>query len=288
MNPFIYFQLNGIRYVNYAYEFFDFGLGNSNLEKQGIKSDSTFINTYSVFVSILIIWVPHLCIPLYLLKKYFISNVMLCHKLLMKESKSECWNYVLSITNLILNKLMIFLTFAIYIRILLDINQFVLVSSVSEIYLCNYSGIKRIISIVIAILILIGWIAIILITFYLVLIQTINKYQESPDNRSKFAQLFNGVSKNKKSRLYVVFVQIRRAIFVVLLVTVEPVSSILVICILVGLQLIYLGVLIFIRPFELVKWNIIEITNEIYFLTMLASLFKYNSVTSWEGTPTSI
>ena len=55
MNPFIYFQLNGIRYVNYAYEFFDFGLGNSNLEKQGIKSDSTFINTYSVFVSILII-----------------------------------------------------------------------------------------------------------------------------------------------------------------------------------------------------------------------------------------
>ena len=93
----------------------------------------------------------------------------------------------------------------------------------------------------------------ILFTFYLVLTQAINKYQESPDNRSKFAQLFIGVSKNKKSRLYVVFVQLRRAIFVILLITVEPVSSILVISILVGLQFIYLGVLIFIRPFELVK-----------------------------------
>ena len=194
----------------------------------------------------------------------------------MKESKSECWNYTLTITHWILNKLMIFLTFALYIRILLETNQFVLISSVSEIYIFNHLGIKRIISIVIAILILIGWITIILFTFYLVLTQAINKYQESPDNRSKFAQLFTGVSKNKKSRLYVVFVQLRRTIFVILLVTVEPVSSILVISILVGLQLIYLWVLIFIRPFELTKWNIIEITNEIYFLTMLSSLFKYS------------
>ena len=183
---------------------------------------------------------------------------------------------------------MIFLTFAIYIRNFLNINQFVLVSSISEIYIFNHLDINRIISIVIAILALIGWIAIILFTFYLVLTQAINKDQESPDNRSKFSELFIGVSKNKKSRLYVVFVQLRRTIFVILLVTVEPVSSILVISILVGLQLIYLGVLIFIRPFELVKWNIVEITNEIYFLTMLASLFRYNSVTNWERTPTTI
>ena len=116
----------------------------------------------------------------------------------------------------------------------------------------------------------------------------IDEDQESPDKRNKFSQLFNGVSHNVKSRLYIAFLQIRRAIFVILLVTIEPQSSILVISILVGLQVIYLGILVIIRPFEQVKSNIIEIVNEMYFLTMLASLLKYNSITNWEGTPTTI
>ena len=115
-----------------------------------------------------------------------------------------------------------------------------------------------------------------------------DRSQESTDKRSKFAQLFNGVSSNKKSRLYVALLQLRRAIFITLLITVEPVSSIVVISILVGLQVIYLFLLMIIRPFELVKCNMIEILNEMYFLTILASLLKYNNITNWVGTPTTI
>ena len=112
--------------------------------------------------------------------------------------------------------------------------------------------------------------------------------EESPEKRSKFAHLFNGVSPNKKSRLYIAILQIRRAVFVILLITVGPVSSTLIISILVGLQVIYLSILIIIRPFELVKCNIIEVLNEMYFFTMLASLLKFNSIEGWEGTPTTI
>ena len=129
----------------------------------------------------------------------------------------------------------------------------------------------------------------IIIIIYFVFTQNKNSQEElSPDKRNKFAHLFNGVSSNKKSRLYIAILQIRRAVFVALLITIGPISSTLIISILVGLEAIYLLILILIRPFELVKCNIIEIIIEVYFFTMLASLLKFNNIESWEGTPTII
>ena len=80
----------------------------------------------------------------------------------------------------------------------------------------------------------------------------------------------------------------RRAVFVILLITVEPKSSIGVISLLVGLQLIYFVFLVAIRPYKEVNCNVTEITNELYFLVMLASLLKYNTAADWEGTPTPV
>ena len=105
---------------------------------------------------------------------------------------------------------------------------------------------------------------------------------------SKFAHFFDGVSPNKKSRMYIAIIQIRRAIFVILLINIAPVSTIIVLSFLVGLQIIYFTFLIIMRPYKLIKYNIIEIINEMYFFTILASLLKFNSIASWEGTPTTI
>ena len=257
--------------------YFNFGLENSNLEKLRIKSDSTAVNIYSFIFSLIIIS----CLHLWIIIKFF-------QKLLAKESKYNCWKCILKITHWVLNKLMVLFTFALYIRIILKTNQYVLISWISEIYHFNLTGMKRLLSFVIAFISLFAWIAMIVAVILFAFILDEDRNQESPDKRSKFAQLFNGVSPNKKSRLYVALLQLRRAIFVTLLITVEPVSSIFVISILVGLQVIYLFLLMIIRPFELVKCNIIEILNEMYFLTILASLLKYNSITNWVGTPTTI
>ena len=275
LNPFSYFQSNSGGNSNFVSNFFDFGLGNSNLEKLGIKSDSTIVNLYSLILSMMIIWVLHFWIKL-------------IQKFLMKESKSDCFTKFLTFVHFVLKKLMVLFTFALYIRIILKTNQFILTSWISEIYYFNYYGSKRKASIVIAFLTLIAWIVFIIATIALAISKSAYSNPESPDNRSKFAQLFNGVSLNRKSRLYVPLLQLRRIIFVTLLVTVGPVSSILVISILVGLEVVYIGLLVFIRPFELVKCNIIEIINEMYFLTMLATLLKYNTVAGWEGLPTTV
>ena len=55
LNPFSYFQSNSGGNSNFVSNFFDFGLGNSNLEKLGIKSDSTIVNVYSFILSMMII-----------------------------------------------------------------------------------------------------------------------------------------------------------------------------------------------------------------------------------------
>ena len=182
---------------------------------------------------------------------------------------------------------MILFTFALYIRIILETNQLILISWVSEIYQFKFYGVKRKISIIIAFLTLIVWIAIIVITILLTRSKDAYKFSESPDKRSKFAQLFDGMSLNKKSRIFVWLLQIRRAVFIILLITLGPKSSIIVISFLVGLQLIYLMILVAIRPYKEVSCNMIEITNELYFLVILASLLKYNTAANWEGIPTT-
>ena len=206
---------------------------------------------------------------------------------LSKESKSDCWNKILLNIHWVLHKLMIFFTFALYIRVILQTNQFILISWVSEIYQFNFYGTKRIISFIIAFLVFITWIIIIFITILLTLSKDTYEFSESLDKTSKFAQLFDGMSLNKKSCIFVWLLQIRRTVFIILLITVGPKSSIIAISILVGLQLVYLGLLVAIRPYKEISCNIIEITNEVYFLVILASLLKYNTAADWEGTPTT-
>ena len=207
---------------------------------------------------------------------------------LAKESKLNFWSYLLSCIHWFLQKLMELFTFALYIRIILESNQFILIAWVSEMYQFNFNETKRKFSIIIAFLILIAWIALIVITILFTLSNSANKLSESQDKRSKFANLFDGLSPNKKSRMFAWLLQIRRAIFVILLIILGPKSSIIVISFLVGLQLIYLLFLASIRPYEVLIWNIIEMTNELYFLVILAFLLKYNTAADWEGTPTTV
>ena len=275
LNPFSFLQLKTNTNYSFVSNYFNFGLENNNLEKFEIKSDSTIVNMTSFLLSIINIWIMHFWI-------------FLTQKLLPKESKLNCWGYLLSCIHWFLQKLMELFTFALYIRIILESNQFILIAWVSEMYQFNFNETKRKISIIIAFLILIAWIALILITILFAFSNNANKLSESPDKISKFAHLFDGLSPNKKSRLFAWLLQIRRAIFVILLIILGPKSSIIVISFLVGLQLIYLLLLAAIRPYEVVIWNVIEMTNEFYFMVILTFLLKYNTVADWEGTPTTV
>ena len=78
---------------------------------------------------------------------------------------------------------MIFFTFALYIRIILKTNQYILTSWISEIYHFNYYGSKRIASIAIAFLTLIVWIILIIATIFLAISINADSYLESPEKK---------------------------------------------------------------------------------------------------------
>ena len=101
LNPFSYFQSNSGGDSNFVSNFFDFGLGNSNLEKLGIKSDSTIVNIYSFILSMIIIWVLHLWIHYYII----LIIVYICCKIY-----SEVFKERESIR--LLNKIIIFCSFS--------------------------------------------------------------------------------------------------------------------------------------------------------------------------------
>ena len=274
LNPFSYFQSICDGDSNFLSNIFNFGLRESNLDKLGIKSDSTIVNIYSFILSLVVLWFFHIWVTLF-------------QKIWWKESKSNFWSSILNLIHFILKKIMIVLTFAMYIRMILITSQYILLSWIAEVYYLNHSETKRIISIVIAFLTLTGLIVLFVISVFYAFAKDFNKYYQSESKGNKFIHLFDGLSQNLKSRLFIVILLLRRTIFVALLITIKPISSIIVISILSGFQLVYIWILIIIRPYEQVKCNIIEISNELFFTTVLASLIKFNCLTDWGVIPTT-
>ena len=80
---------------------------------------------------------------------------------------------------------MVLFTFALYIRIILKTNQYILTSWISEIYHFDYNGSKRKASIAIAFLTLIAWLVLIIATVYLAISKSAFSYPESPEKKKQ-------------------------------------------------------------------------------------------------------
>ena len=254
---------------NIALNFFNFGLSDSQLEWMSIDSDSTAVNIYS-FILLIILFI---CIHIW---------ILLLNYLFKQVFKPERWALTTKVQRWWFKKLIILMTFAIYIRAIMSFNQYLLISSVFEVYYFNTSTTNQTISLVIAFIILILWV--LLILFIAILVY----YQKEYENNSKYAQFFNGIINQKEYKIYILYLFIRRFLFVVILITLTPISSFTSICMLLLLQVIYMGILFIKRPYTEVKANIIEIINETYFITILALLLHYNSADKWTGTPTTV
>ena len=168
------------------------------------------------------------------------------------------------------------LTFGWYIRYLLEINQYMLISSVNEIYEFNFSQPLRIISFIFSI-----WVICLCISFIAVILYLSVSYEITEGKHNKIEEIFSGVKMEKKYKVYVSVLLIRRALFVTLLITLVSVQPWLLISILSFIQLWYFIYIMILRPFIEIKWNIIEIINELYFFILLTSLIFVNKENDW-------
>ena len=244
---------------------FDFGITNSNLELLDISSESTIFNIFPMVVLLLIIIFIHLLIALIV-------------KLLYKWKYKGKWSCILNITKIVVNKIFLIMTFGYYIRSILEVNQYILISSINEISNFNTSSIFRIISIASAFIFLILCILLIGVVAYL----SLSSYEKFENEHNKIGEFFQGV-KNGKFKIYSLTLLIRRFAFVTFLIIFSSKSSTYTLGSLWGLQVIYLVFLIILRPFEETKCNLIDILNEIYFTFLFSCLIYLDTEIKWKS-----
>ena len=154
LNPYFYFSFNTMSAYNTVIDNFNFELSNYSLSYVGVSSDSSVYNTAPFFVTILIVIVCHLVVIVFM-------------KLLEKCKTDWKWGWIVKIMIRITEKIYNLLSFSYYIRVTLEINQFLLICSVYEIYIFNTSQPFRVVSLAFAMLILISWVSTLALAIYL-------------------------------------------------------------------------------------------------------------------------
>ena len=266
-----YFPFSLIPSYNSALDNFNFVLSNNSLSYVGLNSDSSVYNSAPFLITMLILIVFHIFI-------------LVLSMLFAKCRTDGKWAWFVKIIKWIILKIYCLLTFSYYIRAVLGMSQYLLICSVYEINIFNTSQLLKIISLAFSILLLLMWIIISVSALFL----SITPYTIAEDKHNKLGEFFSGLKMERKFKLFLFMMILRRTVFVVLLVTWVTVASRLLIGVLALFQLIYLAYVCYLRAYKEYKDNLVEIVNETYFLLLLSSLIYLNTESYWSSTITSI
>ena len=233
--------------------------------------DSTFANTSSVLVY------TFLMIPISLFIYFIRKLANRC-----RESRRCSWGT--KTLYWIVDKLYRMLVLGYFIRNWLEMSQFILISSVNEIYQWDITSLYRLLSLIFSI----SMILIFLQVFILVLYLTFSTYRLNEKEHNLLEEFFRGIQQNKRHKFYVTLLLLRRFWFAILLITWLFMSSRDLIIVLSIIQVIYILNLSFLRPYEETKGNLIEILNEIYFGFLVIFLSIVNTEDEWNSIKTNI
>ena len=113
-------------------------------------------------------------------------------------------------------------------------------------------------------------------------------YDYDLDNFSKTQEFYTGLKPIKATRIYTVFILLRRLVLVVWLIAMSSFDKYAIISFAIIVQVVYLVFMVYSRPFEVVENNIVELTNEVFFTFLLMALWHLNTEENWKGTATDV
>ena len=250
---------------------FNIKLSNQSLNSLGIYSDSTFYNSNKFFI-------------LQILMGLFTAFIYFLWILLSRCREDRHCKRPILILKWWVSKVYLFMTFGYFIRTILEMTQILLISSINEVYTANTLETLEIASFIIAILILWAFILLNVFIFYLAL----SPYRVEEDEHNKFGELFSGIKMKSWFKLYSFIMQMRKTIYIIVLIVLTSISSKFLIGILSVLQIFYSIYITFLRPYIEVKCNVIEILNEIWFIILLILLIFWNTENDWTDMKASI
>ena len=243
---------------------FEFDLVNLSLEPLGINYGSTLVNTY-----------PILAFTLFMIILTF--STFIIKIILSKFRENGRWSCITKTTFWIADRLYRILTFGFFIRNTLELSQFILISSINEIYESNTEDSYRLISFVFSILMVVFF----ALMFGFVQYLTLSSYSLNENEHNKLEEFFRGLQFDGKHKFYTTVLLLRRLVFIVLLITLVSISSRVLIAIISLIQVGYVIYLFCIRPYKNLKENLIEILNEFYFLFLIVYLIAINTENEW-------
>ena len=244
----------------------NFSIENKSLDYFGILSGSTLVNNFSLLWIIIIIFTIHLFyLGIYKwLKRKRMKN--------QKWIKLIEWIYQL-------------FAYTIYLRLILEANQFIMLSSFSELRSWDTSNASKIVSLWIAFIGTLLWISLIILSF---LFWLRNKHLENIDHYMPLKVFFCNLKIDDRSRLYSTVLLARRALLVIYLIMGSSIISIGLVVPIMVLQIVYLILILYVRPYKSNTDNALEITNEFFYFIMIALLCYFNEESKWNNTAETV
>ena len=208
INIYSYIPFSNFGIINKIFSNFKSPLTDSSLSDFGINSDSSIYNLYPMFIWVLLLMLMHVIL-------YFVMRWIL------NIRETGCWKWPVKIMKRVLIKLYNIMTFGFYIRNCLEMFQFILVTSIHEISKFNTVGSFDKISVAFAILLLLFYWIFIWIILYLIF----TSYKINEDSHNNFEEFFNGTKQSKTNRFFMVALLIKNWLFISLMLSLESISS---------------------------------------------------------------
>jgi len=171
------------------------------------------------------------------------------------------------------------------IRFTVEAMQFILLSSVSEIRRFQVDSTERIVSTSIAAGMILFCIGVIIFSLYLVF----RKFPGLERNSYKFSEFFTGLKLSKRSKFFITYQMTRKIIYVFVVIWSDCLFSIItVIVIILIFELINTFIIVKVKPYKNNSDNLVELVNQMFFITYTASQFYLNSEEVWDELKSSI
>ena len=169
-----------------------------------------------------------------------------------------------------------YMTFGVYIRIIIELDQILLISSSYEIYQFDTSRPSKIISLIIAFVIYSACIAFLLFFF-------VHWQYYSMHESRYFDELYGGLKDKKIYKGYELYSLFRKFLLITFIIFLQEFHSQATITCMCLTQFCFLSFLIYMRPYEKRQDNFIEILSESIYSILLIILVYYNQIGRWTG-----
>ena len=173
------------------------------------------------------------------------------------------------------------MTFGNYINVILFYHLYLLIASLSELYLFRFNNTDNKNSKIFAAFLFLFWTLITAFAFCQIFSIKLQTPQNVEEERRPCIRWFSELKENKVPRLYGVLFFVRRQVFWVLILLFQDISMIIKVYVYTSMQFMYIVALCYLLPFKYKKDMTVDWINELIYFVLCILLIYFNTEGLW-------